>query len=157
MNLQKIVREKGAFGKPTPESLTTWNRWQYAAEGERCVMVKEFHAWLVQARHETEKKLFHMEREMEGAAPFAQAGMNAAETPADLPLVVIEFAGHALEVMELKRKMALLDTYYEIAAYEICESHFEIRRGEEANFNALWALFLEDREETQTDALKLAA
>jgi hypothetical protein len=133
--------------KATPTKNDWSGIWQ-DAQHEKAVMVAEFHAWLVKTRIETEKDLLNNERQLRETAPFAQAGLDDAETPQSVPIVVIEFAIKALREMELKRKLALLNVYYRQASYSECSESLTIEEGNEAEINELWTWFSEERNGT---------
>jgi hypothetical protein len=116
------------------------------ADSERAVMLVEFHAWLVKTRVKTEQSLLNAESQQRELAPFAQAGLDTADTPADVPLVVLEFASRALDVMRLRRRLDLLNVYYQQAFVPQCGTALLIERGNEAEVNALWEWFIEERD-----------
>lgn len=129
----------------TPRAASWESAWD-EAEKERTLMVAKFHAWLVQSRIETEKRLLSSEAHQKSIAPFARAGMGSATTPASVPLVVLEFAEATLQVMDLKRKMALLDVYYRQAAHNETSDCLTMEAGNEAEVNELWEQFLQSQQ-----------
>ena len=137
-------KHRAPFGKLSGDK-NTWDKWAHHAESERAVMTAEFHAWLVKTRIETEAQLFNSKQHQRGIAPFAQAGLDEAGAPADLPLCVIEFAMITLEVMELRRKLDLLNVYYSQAANDRYESSLQVEKGNEAEVNILWDWFIQER------------
>lgn len=128
-------------------SASTWAGARQAAVSERAIMVAQFHAWLVKTRIETEKNLLNTERFQNDLAPFARAALDKAATPADVSLVVSEFAVEVLCVMDLKRKLALLNVYYRQAAFAENTESLTIEAGNEAEVNELWTWFIEESNE----------
>lgn len=140
-----MARTDIKFGKPHPERGSWENAWQHAAS-ERAVMVAEFHAWLVKTRIETEKELLNDERRQRELAPFAQAGLDLADTPQELPMVVVEFAHCSLKVLDFKRRLNLLNVYYRQAVQEENDTGLTVEEGNEAEINELWEWFVKERE-----------
>ncbi len=133
----KAPRAPQATPQATPPR--AWND----TANERAVMVAEFHAWLIKTRIDTEKNLMNCERYMHSIAPFAQAGLDGAATPDEVPMVVLEFADHALRVLDARRKLDLLNVYYRQAAYAENTESLTIEEGNEAEVNELWNWFTE--------------
>jgi hypothetical protein len=149
------------FAKPAGDN-RTWEGFGNNAQHERVVMVREFHTWIVERRHEIELKVIHSKQWSKETAPFARAGMDAAETPADVPLCVFEFAQYAMEYLNYQRKLDLLNVYYNLAATDYDESGLQVHQGFESEVAELWAWFMEERaeaelEEWQTKQEKSAA
>ncbi len=143
---------KGKFGQPA--GVPNWETFADDAEMERGVMVAEFHVWLIKTRYEVERHLMASEAHQRSIAPFADAGLEAAKTPRDIPVVVLEFASTALAVMKLKRKLDLCNVYYAQAASDQAETHLNIEPGNEGEVNELWRLFIKERDAEKDKAAK---
>ena len=128
-------------------SASTWEGFGSNAEGERTRMVSEFHAWVVERRHEVEMKMLHAEGWMKEAAPFARVAMTQAETPAEIPMCVLEFASHCLIYVERRRQLDLLNVYYLMAANGYDESGLQVHQGLEGQVKELWDWFISERDE----------
>ncbi|RYX86606.1 hypothetical protein EON83_00040 [bacterium] len=133
------------FGKPDSVSTNSWEEFGDGAIRERSVMVSEFHHWLVKTRIDVEQKLLNARRSMNDTAFFAEAGIAGASTPKEVPLCVIDFARDALRVIDLQRKLDLLNVYYRQAANEESDDSLTIEKGNEAEVGALWNWFIECR------------
>ena len=141
MNLnESVATENEVFGKRVETG-----RRNYDAESERSIMLAEFNAWAIRARLECEHDLIMKENFLANTAPFARAGMESAETPADLPNCVIEFTLIALQLIEVKREMALFNLHHKKATLRACESMFASEPEDEAEMLQLWAKFMESR------------
>jgi hypothetical protein len=141
---QKSKTAARGFAAPAAPKMSTWeNAWE-VAEGERSVMVAEFHAWLVKTRVETERLFINADASQREIAPFAQAGLDLAATPADVPLCVLDFAARTLAAMELRRKLDLLNVYYRQALGG--SPILVMEKGNEAEVNQLWSMFIEERD-----------
>jgi len=147
MNYTDSKAEQRKFGAQVGNKGDWETAWSNS-DKERLVMVAEFHAWLIKTRVKTETRLYEQTNHLKGIAPFAQAGIDLAATPADVPLVVIEFATAALDVMETERQLNLLNVYYGQAASEQSQSKLRVEPGNEAEVNALWDWFIKERGET---------
>jgi hypothetical protein len=134
------------FAKPHAER-DNWENASMNAVSERAVMVAEFHAWLVKTRIATERYALLNEANIREIGPFAQAGLANASTPRDVPFVVMEFAQQALNAMEFKRKLDLLNVYYRQASFAENTERLTIEPGNEAEVNQLWDWFIEERSE----------
>jgi hypothetical protein len=115
-------------------------------------MVGEFHLWIIERRHAVELKMLHSRAWMLETAPLARAAMDAAETPADAPCCVFEFASHALEYVEHQRAFDLLNCYYEMAANGYDESGLQVHQGLGPAVAQLWTWFVEARAEAAEKA-----
>ncbi len=145
METTNKTNRRAGFAERAPGE-SDWAGYGRAAEGERAVMVAEFHAWVVKTRINTEQRLLNIRRHMNEIEPFARAGMDNAQTPADVPHVVLEFASSALDVAAKERELALLNVYYGKAAQEHNDVCLTIEPGGEAEVNTLWEMFIEARE-----------
>ncbi len=149
--LARYAKAGRQFGKPVAVK-STWDTWADHSETERTVMVAEFHCWLLQKRTETERSLMQSKAHQRAIAPFADAGLKQAETPQDVPMCVLEFAHTALEVMDLKRQLALLNVYYDEAAHDVHENRLGLDARNEAAVTALWDWFIGERDEEKAKA-----
>lgn len=144
--------ERAGFGKPVPETKASWDKWGERAFSERCIMMAEFHQWVVKTRIELEQDIITSERFITDIEQFARAGFEGAASPADVPLVVLEFAASSLNLLEKKRNMALLDLYYKSNGnWGGHQEHLQVNPGDEAEINDLWEWFLRDREEAKKE------
>jgi hypothetical protein len=148
INADGFDRKGRAFGSRVGDGCT-WEGFGGRAESERTRMVSEFHQWIIERRHAVELKMLHSRGWMMETAPLARAGMDAAETPRDVPLCVFEFAQHALEYVERQRQFDLLNTYYEMAANGYDESGLQIHQGLGPAVAQLWSWFIEARAEAE--------
>ncbi len=131
---------------------STWEGFGNNAESERVRMVSEFHVWVVKRRCEIELKMLHSLGWMKESAAFARVGMDGAETPASVPLCVLEFAQHALEYVEAQRLFDLLNVYYEMAARGFDESGLQVHQGLEGQVKELWDWFIQERSASEEDS-----
>ncbi|HEY0073413.1 MAG TPA: hypothetical protein VGB77_04865 [Abditibacteriaceae bacterium] len=135
---------RSPFAQVHPEN-HNWNDASYKALNEQAVMIAEFHAWLVKTRIETEQRLIAAEQLMTETAPFARAGLEAAPTPREVPFVVTHFAHFALDVIERRRELNLLNVYYRQAARDENTESLHIEPGNEAEVMRLWEWFIAER------------
>ena len=135
---------KGKFAQPVGGQ--SWETFADDAETERGVMVADFHVWVIAARHETEAQLMSAQSFQRSIAPMAQAAIEAAATPRDVPVVVVEFAQSTLDVMQLAQRLALFNAYYSRAVSDCSEAHLDFDAGA-LEVAALWKMFLEARDE----------
>jgi len=142
MNLKNSVSQE-----PSPKD--TWEDFGSRAESERTAMAAEFFAWAMKKRSKLEERLFHNERHMTECAPFARAGMNNAETPAEVPLAVLEFASTALDVLDYQRELEKLNAYYRHSVSQGIETTLAMGSGKDNDLHHLWEQFLEEREENK--------
>ncbi len=140
-----------AFGQRVGSG-DSWEEFASRAESERTRMVGEFHAWVVERRGAVELKMLRSRGWMMETAPLARAAMDAAETPADAPMSVFEFAQHALEYVEHQRAFDLLNAYYEMAANGYDESGLQVHQGLGPAVAQLWSWFAEARAEAAEKA-----
>ncbi len=144
---------KTEFAKSKIGAKATWDGWAQNAEYDRAVMMSEFHGWAVAKRQSVEEKIIGNKHHQISCEPFARAGLDSAETPADVPMVVLEFAITSLALLEAQRKMALLDVYYKRAGnWGGGQETLQVESCDEAEINALWQWFMEDREEKSEKA-----
>ena len=141
-----MPEKRFAFGDAYPEA-STWETWREHAESEQAVMVSEFHHWIVKTKAATEQRLLTADNQRRAKAPIARAGMEKAATPREVPMCVLQFTLLALEVLELERKIKLLNVYYRQAANEESDTELIIEEGNEAEVNELWNWFIECRNE----------
>ena len=71
-------------------------------------------------------------------AAFAQAGVNKAATPRDVPMCVLNFAYSSFGVWQLGRKPNLFNVYHRQTAKEESDTEFIIEEGNEAGVSELW-------------------
>ncbi len=150
MNNNKATnkRPRPAFGQRAAWH-STWDNVYDNAESERIVMLGEFRVWLVKTRIEVERRLLVAERRQKEIAPLAAASMHEVETPQDVGACVIEFAQASIDVLQFKRQLKLLNTFYRQAASNEFDSSFPVEDDNESEFNELWAWFIQERAETQ--------
>ena len=101
---------------------TTWETYGTDAQYMRVQMAEPFFAWVAQKRSEVERSLFNARFHMAACEPFARAAFDRAESPGKMPVVVVEFAQTALDVMEREAELAKLNAYYQQMAtfnYEV--------------------------------------
>ncbi len=151
----KNWRETTFGARIEPES--TWGNYQDAAHRERCVMAAEFQAWIVKTKFDIEKRLYSIERELRELAPFAQAGIDNAASPQQIPMCVLQFADYSLKNIECQRMLHLLNMFFGRAAASNCEWAVQYEENERAEFCELWDWFIEDRNEAEEDSQKAGA
>ncbi len=144
------VNWKTEFAKSEAGAKMTWERWAYSAEYDRAVMMSEFHTWVIETRQKVESQIIGNEHHALACEPFARTGLELAPTPADVPLVVLEFAITSLALLKAKRKMALLDVYYKRAGnWGGGQETLQIESCDGSEINVLWQWFMEERYEDQ--------
>lgn len=132
------------FAQPAEEA-PTWDGLYSEAERERTAMNREFRAWLIKARIETEQHLLARQKKQREYAPFAAAGISQAPSPRDVPMLVLEFAQVSLDVLRYACDLRLFNTFYQEAAANLQDDGFRVAPEHEAEFQDLWDTFMAER------------
>jgi len=139
MQAKKVKRE---VGKLMPGDNDTWDGVWDNAEWERNVMVRAFWEWVNEKRVTLSSDLMHRQAMAVELEPFARLGVEKANSPKELPLVVVEYLTTIFEGNDLREKVELLSAadMFHRQLHDECYLDFNMSPA----VKELWGWFMEE-------------